>query len=58
MSGNQKIAYSQDVKHIDINDTYTMCHWCAALRCSEEELEEAIRTVGNVATDVEAYLRK
>lgn len=58
MSGNQKVAHSQDVKRIDINDTYEMCNWCAALRCSEEELEEAIRAVGNSAVAVKKYLEK
>jgi hypothetical protein len=58
MSGSQKIAHSQDVKRIDINDTYEMCNWCAALRCSEKELEKAIRAVGNSATAVKEFLGK
>jgi len=42
--------------HIDVNDPKSLTEWARKLDCSEAQLREAVKAVGNQAGDVEMHL--
>ena len=46
--GRERISTSQD---------YELCDWAAKFGVTKEQLLEAVKQVGDVATDVEAHLK-
>ena len=42
--------------HIDIDDPKSRAEWARKLDCSEAQLREAVKAVGNQAGDVEMHL--
>ncbi len=42
---------------IDVNDDTSLDHWAARLAVSVEQLQDAVRAVGNRASDVELQLK-
>lgn len=46
----------QDRKLISLAEDYEVRDWCASLRCTEEELRQAVKVVGHSADAVRTYL--
>lgn len=46
----------QDPERIEIEDPQARAQWARTLDCSEEQLREAVKAVGNRAADVELHL--
>jgi hypothetical protein len=42
---------------IDVNDPQACAQWARKLDCSEDQLKEAVRAVGDKAADVEMHLK-
>jgi hypothetical protein len=47
-----------DSSHVDVNDRFEVLYWCRKLHCSEHQLREAVSQVGNLPSNVEAYIRQ
>ena len=58
-----KIAYdltkrgTMDRKNINVDKPSDVDWWCQKLRCTEEELRNAIQTAGTSSTTVNEYLK-
>jgi hypothetical protein len=48
---------SEDYWHVNLNEPWEIVFWSRELRCSEQQLREAVSAVGARAGDVKAYLR-
>jgi len=48
---------AQDRARINLSEDYEVRHWTEALGVSKEELEKAVRAVGNSAEKVREHLR-
>lgn len=48
----------EDAKRINVNQPHEVEYWCAALGCTEEELEEAVEAVGDSVEAVRGYLNR
>ena len=53
-----KKRYYSKHTHIDPNQSYQVAYWKQRFDISEQELIEAVRAVGGLARNVEAYLRQ
>jgi hypothetical protein len=51
----KKKDYGKNTR-IDVNQSYQLAYWTDRFGISEEELIEAVRETGGLATNVEAYL--
>ena len=49
---------SDDRSRIDVDETFDVTYWGVRLRCSEEQLRHAVKTVGALSTDVETFIRR
>ena len=47
-----------DRDRVNVHEDYEVRHWTAKFGCSKAELEQAVKAVGPMAKDVEAYLRR
>lgn len=45
-----------DRTRVDVQEAHDVRHWTQKFGCSEQQLKEAVRRVGVMASDVEAYL--
>jgi hypothetical protein len=57
VSPTKKRDYGKHTR-IDTNQSYQVAYWKQRFGISEEELIEAVRAAGGLATNVEAYLRQ
>ena len=55
---DDKTKTGQDRKLIALNEPYEVRDWCKALGCSKEELEQAVKAVGNSAAKVREHLKR
>jgi hypothetical protein len=55
---DDKTKTGQDRKLIALNEPYEVRDWCKALGCSKEELERAVKAVGNSASKVREHLTR
>jgi len=53
---DQTKSSSAEHDHIDVNDAKSRAEWARKLDCSESQLREAVKAVGNQAGDVEMHL--
>ena len=51
----KKKDYGKNTR-IDVNQSYQLAYWTDRFGISEEELIEAVRETGGLATNVEVYL--
>jgi hypothetical protein len=58
MSDNLNNRGPQDGKFINTSESWEVNYWTSELNCTKEELEEAVREVGNSAEAVRAYLKE
>ncbi|CAN5911084.1 DUF3606 domain-containing protein [soil metagenome] len=58
MSDNLKDKGPQDSSRISTSEKWEIVYWTKALGCSEEELKEAVKAVGNSAEAVKKYFKK
>lgn len=54
---DDKSETAQDRKLISINEEYEVRDWARTLGCTEEQLREAVKAVGNSAQAVRVYLQ-
>ena len=47
-----------DRDRIKVNETYEVRHWTERFGCTEPQLRAAVKAVGVMAKDVEAFLKK
>ena len=47
-----------DRDRVNINETYEVRHWTEKFGCTEQQLRAAVKAVGVMAKDVEAFLKK
>lgn len=55
---NKKTAGRADRDRIDVNQDYELRDWSKKFGVSHDELKAAVKAVGPMANDVEAYLKK
>jgi pyrroloquinoline quinone (PQQ) biosynthesis protein C len=55
MSDDKNNRGSQDRNRISLTEDYEVRHWTEALGVSREELEEAVKSVGNSAQKVREH---
>ncbi len=48
----------QDRKLISLKEPYEVRDWCKSLACTKEELEAAVKAVGNSAEKVREFLKR
>ena len=58
MSDNKNINSKQDRDRISLSEDYEINDWSKKFGVSAEELKRAVKEVGSMAKDVEAYLKK
>ena len=58
MADDLKEKRPQDASRISTSEQWEISYWTKALGCSETELKEAVKAVGNSAEAVKNYLRK
>lgn len=46
----------QDSLRINIHEPYEVSYWCNTLGCTEKELIDAVKAVGDLAEKVKEYL--
>jgi hypothetical protein len=56
MSDDKSNKGPQDQQRISLDQDHELRYWTQALGCSEEQLREAVRAVGNTASKVRTYL--
>lgn len=57
MSDDKSKAGGQDRLRINVNEDYELDSWSEKFGCSRDELRAAVKAVGVMAKDVEAYLK-
>lgn len=55
---NKKNAGTADRDRINVNEDYELRDWSEKFGVSKDELKAAVKAVGPMAKDVEAYLKK
>ena len=55
---NKKNAGSADRARINVNEDYELRDWSEKFSVSHDELRAAVKAVGPMVKDVEAYLKK
>lgn len=48
----------QDAKRISLTDKDEVCYWCDKFHCTEKQLRNAVRRVGDSAADVEKEIQR
>jgi Protein of unknown function (DUF3606) len=57
MSDNKNKRGSQDRNRISLEEEYEVRHWTESLGVSRQELEEAVKSVGNSAEKVREHFK-
>lgn len=47
-----------DRSRVDVHEDYEVRYWTGKFGCTKAQLEAAVKAVGVMAKDVEAYLKK
>ncbi|KFA87143.1 DUF3606 domain-containing protein [Archangium violaceum] len=58
MADDPKKTGPEDASRVNVNQEHEVDYWCGKFGCTAAELREAVREVGVMASDVEAYLKK
>jgi hypothetical protein len=58
MPDNKPIIYPLDKKRIDINDLAANRRWCKSLKCTPQELTDAVKKVGTSGAAIRKYIGK
>ena len=58
MTDNKKNTGKPDRDRISLSEDYEVQDWSKKFGVSAEELKKAVKQVGSMAKDVEAYLKK
>lgn len=58
MSDDKSKRNYQDSSKINTSETYEVRYWCSKFSCSEDELKDAVKSVGSSASNVESYLKE
>ncbi|MBF0294990.1 MAG: DUF3606 domain-containing protein [Magnetococcales bacterium] len=58
MPDNLKIKAPQDPKKINIHQDHEIKYWTEKLNITEQQLREAVRTVGVMVDDIKRHLKK
>ena len=58
MTDNKKNTSKPDRDRISLSEDYEVQDWSKKFGVSAEELKKAVKQVGSMAKDVEAYLQK
>jgi len=58
MSDNLNKKAPQDASRISTSEKWEIDYWCDTLNCSEDELKQAVKKVGNSAQAVKDYFKK
>ncbi|SAL55251.1 hypothetical protein AWB73_06023 [Caballeronia turbans] len=58
MSDDKKNRGPDDRSRINVNEDYELRYWSGKIGCTHDELKAAVKKVGVMAADVEAYLKK
>jgi Protein of unknown function (DUF3606) len=58
MADDKSKTGSQDRLRINVHEDYELRDWSKKFGCTHEELKAAVKAVGVMAKDVEAYLKK
>jgi hypothetical protein len=48
----------QDRSRVNVHEDWEVKHWTAHFECTEAQLKAAVKAVGVMVKDVEAYLKK
>jgi hypothetical protein len=57
MPDNTSIRHGSDRTRVSVEQEHEVRYWTEALGCTREELEQAVRTVGNNADAVRGWLK-
>lgn len=57
MSDDKTKAGVQDRVRISLSEDYEVRDWSKKFGCTPDELKAAVKAVGNMAVDVEAFLK-
>ena len=58
MADNKKNIGKPDRDRINLNEDYELQSWSKKFGVSSEKLKNAVKQVGSMASDVEAFLKK
>ena len=58
MSDDKAKVGGQDRARISLSEDYEVRDWSKKFGCTADELKAAVKAVGNMADDVETYLKK
>jgi hypothetical protein len=58
MADDKNITGKQDRDRINLSEEYEVRDWAAKFGVSTDELKRAVKAAGNIAKDVEAFLKK
>jgi len=58
MSDNLDREDQKTLKKINVNQAWEVRYWCEKLGLTESELRAAVKAVGNIVVDAEAYVAK
>ena len=58
MPDDKTKTHPQDASRIDLNDPDEVRYWCDKFNCTEGQLAEAVRMVGDSAVHVEAEVQR
>ena len=58
MADDLKNRGPTDRDRVNVNEEWEMRYWTGKFACTDEELKAAVRAVGPLRDDVEAYLKR
>jgi hypothetical protein len=58
MADNKQNIGNPDRSRINVNEEYELNDWCRKFNVNPSQLKKAVKEVGSIASDVEAYLNK
>lgn len=56
MSSSSSYSIPADPARVNVNDEEARRYWCQEFTCTETELLDAVRAVGELVADVRRYL--
>ena len=58
MEKNRHVRAPHEVNSVVLREQQDVRYWCDKWRCTETQLREAVKHVGSMPSNVEAYLRQ
>ena len=58
MSDDKSKRGPADASRVNVNEDYELRYWSEKFGCTHDQLRAAVKAVGPMAKDVEAYLKK